>query len=503
MRTQSLLDVIWRRRWMVIGSVVLAAIAAGLVSKTLDKRYSTSSKLLIVPSGDAASFDATQAAQVTARTYSDVLSSPNFARLVATRLGGGAQPSAVADAVEIEPIPETQLLEIKSEGSSPRAAKRLADTYASVFLAYQERSLSPTTKASVSLADAAPLVDAPSRPRPMLNILLACLLSLPLSIGIAVLRERLDTRLNSVEELSERFDLPLLARVPLRGRADASSPVFLEAFRMLRTMVRFVAGGTPPRCIAISSASEGEGKTTTTFELAMAALETGQKVLVVEADPYRPQLMRLLDERGGTDLTRSRPGLSDYLAGDATITRVVYPTAFAKLKAVPAGPLPPSMSGLLEGTRGRSLIEKLGNQADLVLLDCPPIGLSADAAVLASRAEAVVFVIDLKISNAGVLRNSLERLRSANARVLGAVVNRDSGLRLGDYGYYGQNARSPRDEPEPRPAEEEKVSSPQQEKVSSPQQEKVSSPQQEKVSSPQQEKVSSPQRVGDSVRPAP
>lgn len=99
MSSQSLLDIVWRRRWMVIGSVLLAAVAAGLISKTLDKRYSTSSKLLIVPSGDAASFDATQAAQVTARTYSDVLSSPNFARLVANRLGGGAQPNAIQDAV--------------------------------------------------------------------------------------------------------------------------------------------------------------------------------------------------------------------------------------------------------------------------------------------------------------------------------------------------------------------------------------------------------------------
>ena len=451
MSSQSLLDIVWRRRWMVIGSVLLAAVAAGLISKTLDKRYSTSSKLLIVPSGDAASFDATQAAQVTARTYSDVLSSPNFARLVANRLGGGAQPNAIQDAVEVEPIPETQLLRIRAEGDSPKEAKTIADTYASVFLEYQRSALAPTTKASVSLADAAPLVTQPSRPRPLLNVLLACLLCMPLAVGIAVLRERLDTRLTSPEELNERFGLPLLARVPLRGRTGSSSAAFLEAFRMLRTMVRFAANGTPPRCIAITSASGGEGKTTTTFELAMAALETGQKVLIVEADPYRPQLMRLLDEQGETTLDRAALGLSDYLSGEAPITRVIHPTAFANLKAVPAGPLPPSMSGLLESARGRTLVEKLINQADLVLLDCPPIGLSADAAVLASRAEAVIFVLDLKMSNANVLRDALERVRSANAHILGAVVNRDGGLRLGDYGYYGHVARSVRDAQESGP----------------------------------------------------
>jgi succinoglycan biosynthesis transport protein ExoP len=445
MSTHSLLDVIWRRRLMVVACVVGAAVAALLLSATLEKHYTASASLLIVPSGNSASFDATQAAQVTARTYSDVLSSPNFARLVAKQLGGGS-PDAIAGSVQIEPIPETQLLQIRATGTTPKRAQDIANAYATAFLPYQARTLAPTTKASVSLADAAPRPTAPSRPRPLLNVLLACLLGLPFGIALAVLRERLDTRLNSVEELSARFGLPLLARVPLRKRSDASSGAFTEGFRMLRTMIRFAAGGKTPRSIAITSASEGEGKTTTALALAMAALEAGQKVLVVEADPYRPRLMRLLDQEGDSHLEHKEPGLSDYLAGASTLPRVINPTAFPNLSAIPAGPMPPSMSGLLEGRRGRDLSSKLSEEADLVILDCPPIGLSADAALLAANAEAVAFVLDLKISNGRALEESLSRLRSASANVLGVVVNRDSSHPAGEYAYYAERHRG-----EPRP----------------------------------------------------
>ena len=443
MSAHSLFDVVWRHRLMMLVCVVGAAIAAAIVSTTLDKRYTTSAKLLIVPSGDAASFDATQAAQVTARTYSDVLSSPNFARLVAQRLGSG-KAQDLAGAVEIEPIPETQLLEITATGASPTAARKIADTYSQVFLEYQNRALAPTTKASVSLADSAPTPAGPSRPRTMLNILLSCLLALPLGFALALLRERFDTRLTSVQELGERFDLPVLARVPPRSRSAASEGAFKEAFRMLRTMVRFTAGGEMPRSIAVTSASEGEGKTTTTLALAMASLESGQRVLVVEADPYRPRLMASLDAEGETRFDHARPGLSDYLAGSSTIAEIVRPTALPHLTAVSAGPLPPSMSGLLEGPYGRGLMRKLGEHVDLVLLDCPPTGLSADAALLAAEADAVLFVFDLKVSHAGHLRESLERLRSSDATVLGAVVNRDTAQRFGDYGYY---AHDPQREP--------------------------------------------------------
>jgi succinoglycan biosynthesis transport protein ExoP len=456
MSGHSLFDLIVRRRWMVIACVVGAALAAAGVSATLDRSYTTSAKLLIVPSGDAASFDATQAAQVTARTYSDVLSSPNFAQLVAKRLGEG---TSVERSVEIEPIPETQLLDIRASGSSPARARRLADAYADVFLEYQARALAPTTKASVSLADAAPTPVSPSRPRPLINILLGCLLALPLGVMLAFLRERFDTRLSSVEEIGERFGLPVLARVPLRTRSDASSGAFDEAFRMLRTMVRFTAGGKTPRTIAVTSASEGEGKTTTTLALAMSALEAGQKVLVVEADPYRPRLMAMLDDKGDTDLDHREPGLSDYLMGASTMANIIHPTAVPGLLAVPAGPMPPSMSGLLEGSRGRGLMRKLAEHADFVLVDCPPIGLSADAALLAANADAVLFVFDLKVSSGAALSESLGRLQSASATPLGVVVNRDTTQRVADYGYYAHDrpitadplAAFPDDEEEPPP----------------------------------------------------
>jgi receptor protein-tyrosine kinase len=432
----ALLVTVWRRRWLVLSIVAVAVVASAIVSKSLPKVYSTSSKLLVSQSQSNESFDAIQAAQVTARTYSDVLSSPNIARLVAEQLGGGRTPDGVDRAVEIEPIAETQLLEIKAEADSPREAKMLADAYANVFIDYARTRLGATTGASVTLADSAPLIESPSRPKPTLYVLLTLLLAIPAAIGLALLRDRLDTRLRSIDEIEERFGVHVLASVPPRGRSELSIYAFDEAFRVLRMGVRFASADGPVRTVAITSTSEGEGKTTTTINLATAALEAGQSVLVVEADMYRANLYkRLFADQPAEDAEVERRGLAHYLDGSATLDEVIRPAPREGLAVIPAEPLEYRLSGLLEGPRGRTLAGDLSERADLVLLDCPPLTVGADAAAIAARADATVLVLDLAISTRHRLRQSLKQLQAVKARVLGCVINRDRAVKPADYSY--------------------------------------------------------------------
>ena len=430
----SLLDTIWRQRWLVIGCMVLAAVAAGVISRSLPKVYSTSSKLLIVQSEQARSFDAIQAAQVTARTYSDVLSSPNIARLVAERLGGGTTSGEVDRAISIQPIPETQLLEIRAEAGSPGRAKALADSYGQVFIEYARTRLAPTAGATVTLADPAPISGSPSKPKPTLYVMLACLLAFPLSIGLALLRDRLDSRLRSVEELEERLGVPVLARAPRRGSDEQSIAAFDEAFRILRTSLHFASPEGGARSIAITSSWEAEGKTTTTLNLAAAAVEAGQRVLLVEADVYRANLIKRLDTMA---LEPGHMGLTHYLAGAADLDEIIHPSSLPGLSVVPAGPLPPSFTGLLESTRGRTLVADFTEWADLVLFDCPPLGPRADASIVAARTEAVLLVVDLRVATEHRLDHAVRQLTSVNALLIGAVVNRDVLLKPAEYGYHG------------------------------------------------------------------
>ena len=141
---------------------------------------------------------------------------------MATRIGNGVTRREVESDVSVAPVAETQLLQITAEAGNPVRAKQLADTYAAVFIDYARRALASTTRAQVTLADPAPLVRDPSRPKPLLYVLLASLLAVPLGIAAALLRDRLDSRLGSPDEIDERFRCGSIARVPRRGRSDAS-----------------------------------------------------------------------------------------------------------------------------------------------------------------------------------------------------------------------------------------------------------------------------------------
>jgi capsular exopolysaccharide synthesis family protein len=452
-RNDTLLTIVWRRRWLVLLFALAMTVTVAIGSKTLENVYTTSSKLLIVQSKDTQSFDAVQASQVAARTYSEVLSSPNIARIVARDLGDGVSTQDVENSISVEPVAETQLLEIQAEATTARGAKRLADTYAQVFIDYSKQSLTPTTSATVALADAAPVPGAPSRPRPLLYTLVAMLLSVPLAIGVALLRDRFDSRLRSPEEMEERLGLPVLARLPRRGRDQPSMTAFDEGFRFLRTALRFASPEEPVRSIAVSSSSEGEGKTTTSLNLAYAALEAGQRVLLVDADVYKGSLY---ERTVGAPGPRERLGLAHYLIGDATLKQVIHETDREGLRIIPAERLPQSLSGLLESTRGRNLGRDLAKQADLVIFDCPPVSAGADATAVAARADGVVLVVDLGVSTEHRLRQAMRQLTAVNARVLGALINRDRAFRPADYAYMRRSSvREPAlpVEPEPAPPE--------------------------------------------------
>jgi len=434
------LDVILRRKWIVVATVLIFTVVTGLVSSTLQKVYSTSSTLLVAQPRDAQTFDAVQAAQVIARTYSNLLKSPNVADLVAQRLGGQTTKDEIQGAISIEPISETQLVRITAEDPDPERAKSIADEYANVFIARSRTSLAATTETNVTLADEAPLPDQAVRPKPTLYTLIAAILGLAAGLGLAFLRERFDTRLRSLDEIESAFHLPVLARVPRRGKTDTSIAAFTEAFRVLRTNLQFATPDGAPATIAITSGQEGEGKTTTASQLALVTAATGTNVVVVEADLRRPGLQRFFVPDEEAPL---RPGLSNYFLGGASLDEIIHPTTVPTVEFVPAGPTVPSLSGLLESERGRTAIEDLGSSADMVILDCPPLGLGADAATVAGRVDGVIVVVDLETATEQTVRQALRQLESVRARVLGFVLNRDRTMEPVIYGYLDDAAARP------------------------------------------------------------
>jgi succinoglycan biosynthesis transport protein ExoP len=240
----------------------------------------------------------------------------------------------------------------------------------------------------------------------------------------------LDTRREREDRLQD-MGLTVLARVPDLRRSRGGRHAFEEAFRFLRTALRFASSDHPYSTVAVTSAAEREGKTTTSSQLAFAALEAGQTVILVEVDAYRPALRPLIE---GPDDDLHGPGLLDYLSDRASLDEIVKPTAYAGLSFVPAGSLETgSITGLIEQRQG-AFIQEFAELADLVILDCPPVGPRSDAILIAAIADAVILVVDAKQSRDKEVTNAARLLRSARAEVVGVVLNRDDSP-LAEYTY--------------------------------------------------------------------
>jgi capsular polysaccharide biosynthesis protein/MinD-like ATPase involved in chromosome partitioning or flagellar assembly len=316
-------------------------------------------------------------------------------------------------------------------------------------------------------AEVASLAGVPSRAvsrQPVRTAFIGGVLGLALGVALALALERLDPRLKEADEVEERLGVSVLARVPVRAPSTKGSRAYHEAFRLLAAMLRLGTDDEGVTTIAVTSPGDGEGKTTVAYELALAAVEAGQRVVLIDSDVNRSALGALVDglDTDGARAPRSTRGLTDYLAGRAAIGEVVHRTPYPGLTFVPPGTVAaPGLVRLLEGRLGRSFLVELAswptgrrlratrpprtpnrppaappqsesdgrfgrNLPTLVLIDCPSVGKSAEAVILASRADAVLLVVDLKRSAAHAIEATLRRLASANIRTLGAVVNRDT-----------------------------------------------------------------------------
>lgn len=280
--------------------------------------------------------------------------------------------------------------------------------------------------------------DSPVSPNPLRDGAVALVLGAVLGVGVAFLVDTLDERIRTPADL-ERLGggLPTLALIPesprgtdptfVAARDDARGPV-AEAFRTLRTAVKFAAINHPIGVIQVTSATAGEGKTTTVANLAVALAQGGDRVAVVCCDLRRPRLQ----ERLGVSLV---PGLTDVLLGEVTLDEAVR-RYDANVFILPAGSLPPNPSELLSSQKAAAVIRALAEKVDLVVIDCTPVLPVTDALVVSRMSDATIVVADSRATDRKALRRTLQLLGQVNAPTIGLVLN---GLpEGGDYGYgYG------------------------------------------------------------------
>jgi polysaccharide biosynthesis transport protein len=268
-------------------------------------------------------------------------------------------------------------------------------------------------------------------------ILMTSLAGLSLALGLIFLIEYLDDSFKSPSEFSQILGLTVLGSISqIKGGAyqdklaalkDLFSPES-EAYRMIRSNIQFAAIDRPAKVIMVTSPTPGEGKSTTVANLGVVMAQAGLKTIIVDADLRRPvqhQIFQVPNMIGLTDLLRTpKAELTDHLKQ----------TAIENLYLISSGITPPNPSELLGSKRMEQVVAALAEQADVVIFDSPPAVAVTDAAVLSTKVDGVVLVIEAKRTRRDAAKQALLNLQQAGAHLLGGVLNRFS--QGGSYYYY-------------------------------------------------------------------
>jgi capsular exopolysaccharide synthesis family protein len=338
---------------------------------------------------------------------------------------------SLADAVEEQ---KKLVQSLNERGLAYGALKREVDTNRQIFETVMAREKETgiaggVRTSNIRIVDRAEVPRAPVKPNKPRALLLALVVGLFGGVGLAFLLEYLDDTIKDPAEIGRFVDLPFLGSVPsfeIRAKGTPTidqivvlepKSVFAEAFRLVRTSIMLSLPDRPPRTLAVTSPTPGEGKTVTAVNLAAALALAENRVLLVDADLRRPRLHKIFG-------VPNEQGLSSLVSGERDVSAVLVRTPIPNLMLMTAGPTPPNPSEMLGSARMGRLIELLGERFDRIVFDCTPTIPVADATVLGARVDGVVVVVRAGGTTRKTLQQTRRLLDAVQAPILGVVLNR-------------------------------------------------------------------------------
>ena len=473
-----------RHPWLVAGITLVALLVAGAFIAKRAHQYEATAQILVTASNGTVvqglplvteSVDPTR----TLQTAATILSSPQAAQEAATKLGDGWTAKKIAHTVKVVPQGDSNIIAVTAKETSSAAAIAAANAAANAALSVRLRTLRTEATAllaayeqqlkdlgTVDPATATPLltqiaflksiVNGGTDPNfllqqpagaakatgtsPKLILFLALLAGLVIGTAAALLLEQLDQRVRDEDDLLERYPLPVLARVPMsrrRGGGDGDpsltpDPAVREAFRTLQ--VQLDEPGEDSRVIMLTSASMGDGKTTSAINLARALVAAGYRVVLLDFDLRKPDVgARLGVSSDVLGLFRSNVRLSDLLVP------VPSTRALKVLSAPPRGDISPVLEAL--SRRLPELLAQARELADYVVIDTAPLGRVSDALRIAAAADDVLLVARPGNTDGKELTVAREQMEHMGITPSGLVVVGSTGATRSDY--YGYASDGP------------------------------------------------------------
>lgn len=315
--------------------------------------------------------------------------------------------------------------ELKELEQEVKTKKALYDSF---FTRLNETTATSSLEsANARLSDPAVAPRVAAKPKKKLIVLLSMVVSTMFAVVCAFLLESLNNTIRSARDVQEKLGQTMLGLLPeLTGLAEHASyrqylddpkSGFSESVRTIRTGLVLSSLDNPHKVIAVTSTVPGEGKTSVAFCLSYA-LGQLERVLLIDADMRRPSVGKFLKLGSGA------PGLSNLVAGTATVEECIHSTEDGKVDVLSAGVIPPNPLELLSSSRFADVLLELEGRYDRIVIDTAPCQAVSDALVLSKRVASMVYVVKADATSSTQVKAGLQRLSEVDAPVVGLVLNR-------------------------------------------------------------------------------
>ena len=298
---------------------------------------------------------------------------------------------------------------------------------------------------TINVVEPANMPGAPMASKLLTNILLAAAIGFVLGAGAAYLLEYMDDSVKNTEDVQRAIGTATLGAVPELSAKDIKEGDLVmvnhpqtppaEAYRILRTNLQFASIDAPVKSLLVTSPEVGEGKSITVGNLAVALAQSGRRVVVLDCDMHRPRQHRIFNTVNNVGVT------SALLSEEGDPARFLQRTDVQNLQVMTTGPLPPNPAELLGSQRMRGLLDTLGQQADYIIIDSPPVLALSDAPVLATQVDGTLLVILSGRTRIEGLKRAQAVLEQVNAHIVGVLFNRVSRRSRGYYYYYNNYSK--------------------------------------------------------------
>jgi capsular exopolysaccharide synthesis family protein len=510
--------ILWRHKLLIALTVLVTTGAAVGLDQVRHRTYQATAEVLFTPQGTSGATAPSDLTPADVATDIELVQSAPVQAAVAKTLHTAAPPVTVTE------VGTTNVAQIAVQSPSPDFASQAANAYARSYLKVATQGYLNSQIAAVKLLNTQKLVlteqinklvDAnpaeatspqvaaleselgavntqleqlqdtttqeasagqlvvpavpdpvPISPKPVRDAVIAIGVGLLLGIGLALLRENLDDRVRSKDQLEQFMPgTPVLGLIPVIDEWRNRKRPFLvaqshprspssEAYRGLRTSVQFMALEKPTKVLQITSPSAGDGKTTTSANLAWIMADAGQRVVLIGCDLRQPRIHEFFGLPNDV-------GFTSVLLGEAELEdALIWVPNQPGLLMLPTGPVPPNPSELLSGARTQRVFKSLRAYADVIIVDSAPVLPVTDAAVLSTHAAAMLLVVSVGADKRSDVVQSVEMLNQINAPIAGIVLNRAPEADSSAYYHYGYGEKKSSDKGKPKDDKKRNASAP-------------------------------------------